>query len=279
MIYREGIKLPIEDAMALLNETDASIEKVSKVINSLTKGIASAKMAIEIEKDMLGEHQDEVGIECYTRAAPICEDLFSCIRNNTLALYRSAQISPEIAESLDENDSAFSEKQEMVYHQNRVIVRLESDEMFIKLPMLWTKNGRRIRGLNNKNLGPDRITFFREDIVHGIQNSPEFSTFDFSKLANKIIHFMYVYEALPNNKLFIADNDNHETKYIQDAVAMFLPGGDTPLTCSTFSSAIETSRIPEGTYLTVTAMDAGVKKSEDIVSFWAEILAKLATDS
>ena len=89
-----------------------------------------------------------------------------------------------------------------------------------------------------------------------------------AKFSTKIVHFMYVYSENPSEKRFIADNDNHETKYVQDAITMFLPNGDSPFCCSTYSSAIMTNEISEGTYLTITTEENGILPSEMIVDYW-----------
>ena len=70
--------------------------------------------------------------------------------------------------------------------------------------------------------------------------------------------------------MYLIDNDNHETKHVTDAIARLLPAGDTPLNCNFYSSAMVTDQIPEGTYITVTAMEKGMMEDKEIVRFWKE---------
>lgn len=271
MHYNEGSLIALEDAMALLDQTDVLLSRAERAVRSLSKCIKTAQLASDVEREAITAKAGKASGQVYSRAVPIIESVFSCLRNNTLDLYKAAQTTPSVAQILDEAGSAFGEKSKDVPPDLRVLVRLDERAIYIHMPMLWSQNGRRIRGLNNRKIGPDRVTFFREDIAVGFVNSPNFSTYNFEKYANKIVHFLYVYSDLSSNKIFVADNDNHETKFVQDAATMYLPNGDSPFSCSTFSSALRSVAIPEGTYLTVTTKDTGILSDQEISDFWVKV--------
>ena len=277
MVYQEGFGLPHDVALQILSRCKKMVSIMEASVNSLNRSLSSAKTAIEIEEKLLASSGSKDTELCFTRAVPIYNNLYACVKNNAMSLYQTAiatinegLVPEEISQNSERKDTG--EPQE-----NDVIVHLEPDAIYVKTPMLWTKNGRKVRGINGKNLGPERVTFFRDDIVDGIKNSPDFPSYDISIFEKKIVHFLYVYSEVPTNKIFITDNDNHETKYVQDAVTMLLPGGDSPFSCSTFSSAALSTKIPGGTYITVTSMKEGIKSDVEIIKKWAEILSRAAT--
>lgn len=147
----------------------------------------------------------------------------------------------------DEDQTVFAPNQRKVFKYDAssneglsgaVFVKLHKEAIYVRLPMLWARNQRYGRGQYGQITGREKIIFFRDDIAACIKGADEFETFDFEEFSNKIVHYLYVYGDHPTKKRFVVDNDNHETKYVQDAITMFLPYGDSPFWCSTYSSAI-----------------------------------------
>ncbi len=271
MNYDEGFKMNRQDAAIVLDHVSKVIGKLQNIVRNLAAAASKAEMAVDVEREMV-DVDDEIDEEIvYTRAAPISDDLFSSMRNAVMSLSDLATVPPVFEEiNMTDGESFLQKENEKLSEEMKKFVEvfLEDDAIYVRTPMLWTRNGRTIRGANGRAIGPERATIFRGEVLEAIQNHPQFSSYDFTKFADKIIHFLYVYEDLSANRFLIADNDNHETKYIQDVITMFLPNGDMPLTCSIFSSAIRSKTIPEGTYITVTSRQNGVKSDGEIVSFW-----------
>ena len=105
---------------------------------------------------------------------------------------------------------------------------------------------------------------------YAITACDNYGSYPFEEYAWKTIHFFYVYHGLPANKIYICDNDNHETKPVIDAITHFLPLGDHPLSCEIHASATLSDEVGEGTYITVTHLEDGLKSRADILKFWKE---------
>lgn len=192
--------------------------------------------------------------------AQTTSDMLATLRRATRNLYCAAQgPSP-----LDELPAVPLVTQAEVMNMG-VDVRLEDDAIYIKLPMLRSEYSRSARAATERH-----PVIFAEEITALILQHQDFEEYDFEKFERKLLHYLYVYST-SRRGISCADNDNHETKYVQDAVAAFLPGGDSPFTCSILSSAVRTSEIPEGTYVTVTKMQDGAKADAEVVAFWRGI--------
>ena len=270
MIYNDGINLPKADALRLLDYTESTVQKASKALESLSCGIKKANALSEIDRDLLGNMAGSNSDYCNSKADSIAEELYACIRKNTMDLYRVVQIPPEIIGCPELEMGMYATQPP----ENRVIVKLRKEAIYVRLPMLWARNQHHVRGQYGQITGKEKIIFFRDDIAASIKGADEFETFDFEEFSNKIVHYLYVYGDHPANKRFVVDNDNHETKFVQDAITMFLPYGDSPFWCSTYSSAVLSNRIPEGTYVTVTPYHTGIFTDERVVAWWEKHLSR-----
>ena len=271
MIYQEGSGLPVSEVKLLLDSTKEIIEQGDRLSKKIRACTQKARAAVQVEEDYLFGPVGETKERVYSRAEPIYYELLNSMRNNMLSGYKLVTHAREFSTfSEDEalSISAYDEKNDEIPFEDRVFIRLQPDAIYAKMPMLWTQNSRKIRGIKGNNLSPDRAVFFRDDIIAGIRNAPNYETYDFSIFEKKIVHFLYVYTDLPGTGILKADNDNHLTKYVLDAATYFLPCGDSPLTCSIYSSAALADRVPGGTYLTVTPMENGMKTSGEIFDFW-----------
>lgn len=275
MIYREGSGLPVHEVKLLLDRSKEIIDEGEKLSSKIIACTRKAKSAVQVEEDIISDLQVEQNQAIYSRAEPIYDDLLNCMRNIMLNGYKLVIEAREMSEITGVNTSAYSEKNDKIPFSDRVFIRLEDDAIYAKMPMLWTQNSRKIRGVKGNNLSPDRAVYFRDDITAGIKNAPNYKAYSFANFANKIVHFLYVYTDLPGTGILKADNDNHLTKYVLDAVTTFLPGGDSPLTCSIFHSAALSDRVPGGTYMTVTPMRTGIKSSDEILGFWESEFSKI----
>lgn len=270
MIFDDGTKLPKADALRLHDYTESTVQKASKALESLSRGIKKATALSEIDREVLRNMPGVDSDYCNSKAESIAEELYDCIRKNTMYLYQVAQIPPENIGCPDLDIGMYATQS----IENRVNVKLHKEAIYVRLPMLWARNQRYGRGQYGQITGREKIIFFRDDIAACIKRADEFETFDFEKFSSKIVHYLYVYSDHPAQKRFVVDNDNHETKYVQDAITMFLPYGDSPFWCSTYSSAILSNRIPEGTYITVTPYQTGILTDERVVAWWEKHLSR-----
>lgn len=262
--------MPCGEAHAVLDQLEATLKSVERSANSILNAVQRTKNGIAIEKEMPGMTDESSSNSTYSRSVLLAESLISNVRNNVLTLYKAAQ-TPPLFDSLSlESGQTIADFVQKNDNQNDVDVHLEEDAIYVKLPMLWTRDRRQVRSKNGRYLSPENSKIFRSEIINKMVNAPEFSTYDVSKFSKKIIHFLYVFDAIPSNRHLIVDNDNHDTKYIQDAIVMNLPGGDNPLDCFIYSSAALSQTVQPGTYVTVTPMEAGAKTSEEIIHYWLD---------
>lgn len=260
--------MPCGEAHAVLDQLEATLKSVERSAISILNAVQRTKNGIEIERKMPGMADESSSNSTYSRSVLLAESLISNVRNNVLTLYKAAQ-TPLLFESLSlENGQTIADFIQQENDQDDVNVRLEEDAIYVKLPMLWTRDGRQVRSKNGRYLSPENSKIFRSEIIRKMVNSPKFLTYDVSKFSKKIIHFLYVFDAIPSNRHLVVDNDNHDTKYIQDAIVMNLPGGDNPLECFIYSSAALSQAVQPGTYVTVTPMKSGVKTNEEILRYW-----------
>ncbi len=266
---------------ALTNEAIDACNELSVCAERIGKNVG--KSAYEIREALLDRQhalKESHGFDKKKIAFLINDSIVDFIvemRRQTLFMYNTFNALPKSALFFE----AIGEKKHHVELQNpegnEVLVRLEHDAIFVKTPMLWSKNPNKKSQRLEKNQIDQRVVFFREAISNAFKTAPNFDIYDLSKYACKIIHFCYVYNDESAKKMMATDNDDHETKYVQDAIAMYLPGGDSPFSTSIFSSAVLTNEIQEGTYITVTQRDHGVLPEQKIISFWREDSSKRNT--
>jgi hypothetical protein len=113
------------------------------------------------------------------------------------------------------------------------------------VPMFWGIKVGMFMVNYGRSIGSTQFNFFREEVREILAHDDNFVALGKHKFAEKIVHFMYVYRDVPDNKLMLTDNDNHEVKYILDAITKQMPCGDHPLMCSIYSSVIQTNFVLE----------------------------------
>ena len=238
-----------------------------KTAANLTTRLSTLTSYLQIEEGALRRND---GYEITTNLQALSDETFSALRFGANELH-ALSVTPPAAECRD----VPSVEEERYYKRiilpaDKVLSFLEPDGIYVRTPMLWSRQNRKIRGNKGRTIGPERSVIYRDSVHYAILIDPSFMTYNFEKYQKKIIHYLYIYHDLPTNKMYLIDNDNHETKHVTDAIIQFLPAGDSPLSCNFYASAAVTESIPEGTYVTVTSFNDGIKSDEEIISFWAE---------
>lgn len=201
------------------------------------------------------------GIEC---------DIDSCLRKNLSKIYELLTQTFRFSH----DDSEYKPGREQLLGDGSVEVHLEPEGVFIKLPMLALRSARYPKLKENRHVAE----LLRFDIVYAIEHAAGYESYDFRRFSCKILQFLYVYNVTQRNKnIAIADNDNHETKLVQDAIVLFTPGGDHGLSCSNYSKTVMTDDLPQGTYITLVEEKNGIMSAEKIIDKWAEHLKKPAS--
>ena len=257
--------IPKIEADAVHGNTVSAVDKAMKIADSLKYRLGIFNSDLEIEQEMLRKCQ---GGEVFTCTGSLSDEVFSALRYACSELNALSSNPPAVELRADPEAEKKRYYRKVVLPQDEIVSHLESQAIFVRTPMLWSRNNRRVRGNKGRTIGPEKCTIYRESVYYSIILDPDFQTYDFSRYKKKIIHYLYIYRDLPANKMYLIDNDNHETKHVTDAIVRFLPAGDTPLNCNFYSSAMLTDLIPEGTYITVTPMESRMLPDNEIVDFW-----------
>lgn len=258
--------LPRVEADAIQESTAITMKKAEKLIDNLKFRLGILQSNLTIEQNVI---RDSEAYELFTNIAFLSDEVFSALRSACNQLNSLSNVPPALELRPDPEEEKKRYYRNVVLPQDQVASHLTDNAIFVRTPMLWSRNNRRIRGGKGRTIGPEKCTIYRDSVYYSLVLDPEFQSYDFSKYKKKIIHFLYIYHDLPLNRIYLIDNDNHETKHVTDAIVRLLPAGDTPLNCNFYSSAMLTDRIAEGSYVTVTTMEDGLMKEDDIVSFWA----------
>ena len=257
--------MPKMEANSVQESTSLAMNRAGKVIDNLRFRLSVFQSDLKIEQDALRGCESS---DAFTSIASLSDEVFSALRLACNEL-NSISNNPPAAEVREDPEA---EKKRyyrtVVLPQDQVVSHLTENAIFVRTPMLWSRNNRRVRGGKGRTIGPEKCTVYRDSVYYSIILDPAFQSYDFGKYKRKIIHYLYIYRDLPANRMYLIDNDNHETKHVTDAIVRLLPAGDTPLNCNFYSSAMVTDLIPEGTYVTVTTMESGMMSDSDIVEFW-----------
>ena len=257
--------VPRMEANAVQESTLLAIKKAEKLIDNLRFRLNVFQSDLTIEQNVI---RNSEACELFTSIVSLSDEVFSALRSacNQLNSISTAPPAVEIRSNPEEEKTRYYRS--VVLPQDQVVSHLTEKAIYVRTPMLWSRNNRRIRGGKGRTIGPEKCTVYRDSVYYSIVLDPDFQSYDFSKYKRKIIHYLYIYRDLPNNKMYLIDNDNHETKHVTDAIVRLLPAGDTPMNCNFYYSAMVTDLIPEGTYVTVTTMENGMMEDDEIVSFW-----------
>jgi len=230
-----------------MKELIATIKKALAAIDKLT-----------LQADSFIHPGEDRSIE--EHALSLCFSL----RETSITLYR---LSSSLLCPLPDADIEAAYKGELLPLE-AVYAHLMHGVIYLRTPMLAGRQSKsQIQSPREKDI------MFSESVQYAIQTAAGFAEYDFSVFANKLISFLFVYDMEAYRRGYIVDTDNHEVKFIIDAIAQFLPGGDSPRSTSLFMSTAITDKIPSGTYISVTPTSAGTPSAETIISFWNSALA------
>jgi len=263
--------IPQMEADAVQQCVASSIHKARKIADNLRFRLKVFESDWEIEQSMIRNCGTS---EVFTCAQSLSDEVFSALRFACNELNALSNAPPAVELRTDPEAEKKRYYRTVVLPQDQVESHLTDDAIFVRTPMLWSRNNRMVRGGKGRTIGPEKCTVYRDSVYYSIILDPDFQGYDFSKFKKKIIHYLYIYRDLPENKMYLIDNDNHETKHVTDAIVRLLPAGDTPLNCNFYLSAQVTDLIPEGTYVTVTAMDHGMLSDTDIINFWRNMTSQ-----
>ena len=257
--------MPRMEADAVQESTLLAIKKAEKLIDNLRFRLNVFQSDLTIEQNVI---RNSEACELFTSIVSLSDEVFSALRSACNQLNSISTAPPAVEIRSNPEDEKTRYYRSVVLPQDQVVSHLTEKAIYVRTPMLWSRNNRRIRGGKGRTIGPEKCTVYRDSVYYSIVLDPNFQSYDFSKYKRKIIHYLYIYRDLPNNKMYLIDNDNHETKHVTDAIVRLLPAGDTPMNCNFYYSAMVTDLIPEGTYVTVTTMENGMMEDDEIVSFW-----------
>ena len=222
---------------------------LDRATTSLRRALKTAD-SLQLDLDLHPEY-DEIPIQS--------ERLGLSLRETAILLYMA---STEImADGFSESDTARL-YQEKLCPSDQVAACLTENAIHIRLPMLGNRQSR------SQNYVKD--TMFADDVRYAIRSAPEYDAYDFSRIQNKIITVLFLYDSESARRGWIADSDNHEIKYVLDAVSSYLPGGDSPLTTAIFLTTAVSDKLQKGTYICVSCEKMGVQKAEDLMEYWIE---------
>ena len=249
-VSREQIVGGIEAGKAMLGEIKKSIHDLNFCLAGTSPAIKLAEMCLE---ELCGDPHLPSDLPCAEA------EIIECLRRNAVRLYRASAhavrytAQAEWPGEIDLHRDAYAE------------AHLEPEGIFIRLPLLGSRNARP----GKKQRERAEAVLFRDEIVSAIERSEGFQSYDFSRYGSKLIQFLYVYSTTKPH--LIIGNDNHDTKSIQDAVVLYLPGGDCGLCCANYSASTVSAAVPEGTYITVVAAENGIMSADDIIQKWVAL--------
>ena len=258
------------DILELIQNANGMLGAAKKVANKLSRCAALIGAEVQAEEYVLSSYEESTyGDVPPTRMQSVCRELQSCLQDNAVALYSASNVAIDFDKKDDDSDEENTENHDQESSGFDVRVHLAEDAIYVKMPMLPSTNNEKAF---SKFKSKTRV-LFRKEISDFILNDPNFYTYSYKNLTNKLVHFLYVFSSQSQRLGLLIDNGNHEIKYIIDAVTGPLPGGDSPLCCSIFSSATLSDLVPEGTYVTVTSAENGPKNDREILEFWAKRVA------
>lgn len=182
------------------------------------------------------------------------------LREAAILLYKTS--TELLTEGLSESDVT-QLYQEKLCDTDEVTACLELDAIHIRLPMLSNRQSRSQSFIKD--------VMFADGVRYAIRSAPLYDEYDFARYRKKNISFLFVYGAAAAHRGWIADNDNHEIKYVLDAIACYLPEGDNPLSAAIHMSTVVSNDLIEGTYICVSPADKEIPTSAEMVEYWQRI--------
>lgn len=250
-----------------LDLTSSAAYRAGRIASELQRNMDRLSDRLAQEHDFLNSASPVEYISDESRE--MTDEVYSRIRCAAYYLYK-------IACEMPDNGSVFGSVASDECQHSRAVVEdqvqayLEPDAIYVRTPMLWSRQNKVVRSGAFQKIGPERCTMYQDSVRHAIMLAPNFGEYDFTRYREKMLHYLFVFNgSLRDGRRFI-DNDNHETKHVTDGIVSFLPGGDAPLCCRFFYDAILENRIPEGSYITVLPQTAQILSPRKIVKFWME---------
>ena len=259
------MKIKVRDAKVLCEQAILAIEKCEatgqKAFRNLRDCESKCREEIEFFNRIDPEHELDIDElkgfrEAYTILRIMVEKQYSYVA-------RVPDISSfQIESELDSDDL------EEILRSNSIEVGLEDSGIFIRLPMLWSRNKAENVSLDKFYKVSLRSKIFRESVQTAIKTAPNFEQYPFEKYLYKTINYCFVYPRKGMSELYISDTDNHETKSITDAICHYLPKKDSGLYTDFSYKTIATDAIPEGTYITVLPQADMRMAQEQLLEYW-----------
>lgn len=234
----------------------------SEIINTVDKMIEKSKLEainylrnINELKEKLAQQKKEIVTKPFNLDMFFSADQLLCNairegRKHIIRVNKLSMASPFLLlEDVRRMQNDASERS--IFSEDDTICLLEDEAIYIKIPLLWSRQINAYMPKERRQDFEKSNQLFAESIHYSIEKSQNFLSYDFKKFDRKVFVFLFVYSIKHAKQFKIPDNDNHDTKNVQDAIAMFLPGGDSAFSTSTLLTAEATNEIPEGTYVTV----------------------------
>ena len=267
MMTNDTTRLNRYESETVLKNTVETLEKGKDYARKLQTRLTNLGLDLDAEQQFCRSEGYENPV---CNVIEIAEDASYSIRFYIEKLYALVRNAPSCDTRADPQSCEQSYYNRVILRQTSIRVCLEQDAIYIRIPMLRNIQNRLARGEKSRVIESSQSKVYREPLHYAISGCENFQEYDFDSFAWKTIQFLYVYHGLPTNKIYICDNDNHETKPVIDAIAHFLPLGDHPLSCEIHASATLSDEVEEGTYITITRLDEGMKTPKGILDFWKE---------
>lgn len=256
-----------ENIRDLLQFSEVFTSKIKAEIDSFSKKITEISSDISEQQFMFQSGFSDLSL--LNQAKQSASDALILTRQlvNSLSL-ETSEIPNAIAQS--ENSEELYRLQNELFSVDGVRSMLKSEAIFVRVPMLWSRQINRYSSKSKVEKMEISSHLYMDAIQKSIQTNVNFQEYDFRKFQYKVFYFLFCFNKNTDGKVKIADNDNRDIKACQDAVASFLPGGDSALTSSTFLESVYNNELPTGTFITVSEKASPLITPEIILKYWKE---------
>lgn len=244
---------------ALILEAEL-LENIKKTASRYEKIFSQDAQELEILEKIIPNFKPQ-------EASDLVSGTLISMRNFILDLNKlSAKVAP-VFQNSDEDEVEF-DKEKITAEAYCAACYLTDDAIFIRMPMLWNRQINKRIGKPKQSFYDKANTLFSNSVSYAIEHSDGFNNFDFDRFALKRFQFLFCYSQNDAKRSSIPDNDNHDFKAIQDAVSMYLKGGDSAFSSETTLASASTDDVRSGTYLTVSRLQDAPIASDKIIEFW-----------
>ncbi len=239
------------------------LEKMSVIVKKMNRAIEEEEG--ELSRDLMVIHEFTSEDSIIKELKDKYDRLFRLIRGASNTLYGISE-QPVTMED-------FYGRKEMLNHYASNIIPvdgiecyLEQDAIYIRLPMLWSRNNGKRSSKRETFFVPEMSKMYRESVDAAIRLTGNYSPESFADYEYKTFQYTFLYHK--SGEYVCVDTDNHETKAVTDAVAGFLPNGDSARYASFVERTTFSDDISAGTYLTVIPGEFNVYSIEEIIDYW-----------